>query len=173
MAALLGATAALAQDTTEPALKSAVIYNFAKFTTWPDDTLPANATFVACVVANATVEDALTRIVKGRLLAGHPIAVIEPQPDEASLRSCHLLYIGTTDAKRLASTLAAVRGSPVLTIVEVDDAALVVGIAQLFVENGRIRFGVDRVLAKQGRLQLSSRLLSLAMRVRDDATVTR
>jgi hypothetical protein len=172
--ALLGAAGtALAQDTTEPALKGAVVYNLAKFTSWPDDALPANGKFVACVVGSRAVGEALTRIMKDRTVAGHPITVLERKPGEGLLRSCHLVYISASDAKDLASTLVAIRGSPVLSIVEVEDAAMVAGIAQLVVDNGRIRFGVDRVLAKQGRLQLSSRLLSLAMRVRDDVTVMR
>ena len=38
---LLTPVPAAAQDVTEPALKAAFIYNFAKFTEWPADVMPA------------------------------------------------------------------------------------------------------------------------------------
>jgi len=47
---------ALAQDVTEPALKAAFIYNFARFTTWPPD-LPATDSFVICVLGDTIPSD--------------------------------------------------------------------------------------------------------------------
>jgi hypothetical protein len=168
---VLHATFALAQDVTEPALKSALVFNFAKFTSWPQDALPRNASLVACVLGSPDVAEALQRAVKGRLLDGHSITVSsrdvrDPHP---SLRSCHLLYIAGHDPRPYARLLVELRGAPVLTIVDIDDAAASGGIAALFVENGRMRFQVDNGLARQGRLEISSRLLSLASAVRDNA----
>ena len=51
-----------AQDVTEPALKAAFIYNFAKFTEWP--AAPAQEPFVLCVLGDAAVGDALVQAVK-------------------------------------------------------------------------------------------------------------
>jgi hypothetical protein len=175
MAVALCPAPAAAQDATEPALKSALIFNFAKFTTWPDDALPANAAFIACVFGSREVGQALERAVKDRPIAGHRVEVLsrdgrDPQPN---FKTCHVLYLTSVDAKQVARIASDLRGMPVLTIVDADDASTSVGIAQLFLENGRIRFDVDHGLAKQGRLQLSSRLLSLASRVRENVAVSR
>ena len=62
---------AVAQDVTEPALKAAFIYNFAKFTEWPGDSA-GREPFVICVLGDAAVGDALERAVKGRRLARPP-----------------------------------------------------------------------------------------------------
>jgi hypothetical protein len=166
---------ATAQDATEPALKSALIFNFAKFTSWPDEALPSNAAFVACVVGSREVGQALERAVKDRLLAGHRVEVVSRDgvDPQQTYKRCHLLYVTSTDLKQVARILSEVRGAPVLTIVDTDDGSGGLGIAQLFVENGRIRFDVDHALAKQGRLLLSSRLLSLASRVRENVAVSR
>ena len=67
---------------------------------------------------------------------------------------------GVTPAQ-VAAILAAVRGAPVLTISDVDDFARHGGIAQMFVENGRMRFDLNLEAAKRSRLQLSSKLLVL------------
>ena len=78
---------AAAQDVTEPALKAAFIYNFAKFTEWPADAMAAGAPFVLCVLGDAAVGDALERAVKGRVLAGHSMGVSQVAPDARPLRS--------------------------------------------------------------------------------------
>jgi hypothetical protein len=166
---------ALAQDATEPALKSALIFKFAKFTTWPNDVLPTHAAFVACVVGSREVGQALERAVKGHTLAGHPIEVIsrDGRDPHQSFKACHVLYVTNVEPKQVARIMTEVRGAPVLTIIDADDPNTNVGIAHLFVDNGRLRFDVDHGLARQGRLQLSSRLLSLASRVREDMAVSR
>lgn len=166
---------AVAQDATEPALKSALIFNFAKFASWPDDALPSNAVFVACIVGSREVGQALERAVKDHALAGHRIEVIsrDGRDPQQSFKTCHLLYVTNVDSKQLARIVTEVRGAPVLTIVEADDVNTNLGIARLFVDNGRLRFDVDHGLAKQGRLELSSRLLSLASKVREDGAVSR
>jgi hypothetical protein len=161
----------VAQDATEPALKSALVFNFAKFTNWPQDALPRSANLVACVVGSEDVGEALQKAVKNRPLDGHAIAVSnrdlrDPHP---SFRSCHVLYITGRDPKLFERLLTDLRGAPILTIVDVDDPTVSAGIAKVFVENGRMRFQVDNGLARQGRLEISSRLLSLATVVRDNA----
>jgi hypothetical protein len=53
---------ALAQDVTEPALKAAFIYIFARFRTWRPY-LPATVSFVICVLGDTAVGDSLERAV--------------------------------------------------------------------------------------------------------------
>src|SRR5687767_11869073 len=87
-AMLLMRVLASAQDVTEPALKAAFIYSFAKFTEWPADVVPAAGPFVMCVVSDAAVSDALERAVKTRLLAGRRMDVSRKVP-AAPKQGCH------------------------------------------------------------------------------------
>lgn len=163
---LLCASAARTQDVTEPSLKAAIVYNFAKFTEWPLDVLPVTASFTACVVGDGPIGDALARVVKGRKLTGRGINVSRVLP-EGPLRSCHLLYVSGLPAAQVIAVLAAVRGAPVLTISDMDDFDRIGGIAHLFVENGRIRFDLNHDVARRSRLELSSQLLALAAHVHE------
>ena len=162
-----------AQDVTEPSLKAAFIYNFAKFTEWPQETLPPTGTFTACVLgatasASASpIQAALARTVKGRQLAGRQISVVQAQID-GHLRSCHLLYLSGVTAAQVAAILEAVQGTPVLTVSDVDEFARRGGIAQMFVEDGKMRFQLNLEAAKRARLELSSKLLVLAAQVFGD-----
>jgi hypothetical protein len=166
---LLRASAALGQDVTEPALKAAFIYNFVQFTNWPADLLPATAPFVICVLGEAAVGDALERTVKGRGFAGHGINVSRVTV-EGALRSCHLVYISGGTQKDAAAIVTVLAGAPVLTISDVRDFARRGGMADFFVENGKMRFNINLEAAKRARLQFSSKLLTLARLVHDDFT---
>jgi hypothetical protein len=154
-----------AQNVTESSLKAAFIYNIAKFTEWPPDVLPPTATFTACVLGDNSTGDAFGRIVKDRQLSGRPITVSEVQPG-VKLRACHLLYVSGVNQSQLTAIMTTVRGAPVLTISDLDDFVRGGGVAQLFMESGKIRFDINLDSAKDSRLQLSSKLLALAAHVR-------
>ncbi|MFN2444595.1 MAG: YfiR family protein [Vicinamibacterales bacterium] len=158
---LLCASTSRGQDVTEVALKAAFIYNFAKFTEWPLEVLPSAASLTACVIGDAAVGDALQRAIKGRTVAGHSMSV-SPVTADGSLQTCHLLYLSNLPAKQAAQIAAGLRGSSVLTISDIDEFARLGGIAQFFVENGKMRFSINLESAKRSRLQLSSKLLALA-----------
>jgi hypothetical protein len=163
---LLGTSIGRAQSVTEPSLKAAFIYGLAKFTEWPQDALPSTAIFSACVLGDSPIRDALERTVKGRLLLGRGISVSQVQVD-GKLRSCHLLYVSGVTPAQVTVVVAAVGGAPVLTISDVDDFVRQGGIAQMFVENGKMRFDLNLEVAKRSRLDLSSKILALAAHVRE------
>ena len=107
----------LAQNVTEPALKAAFIYNFARFTAWPDE-WPVSEPFVICVLGDA-VGDALERVIKGRQLAAHPIVVSRATPTGPH-RACHLLYVTGIPSSQAAQMVAGLRDAPVLTISDIE-----------------------------------------------------
>ena len=96
---LLTPMPAAAQDVTEPVLKAAFIYNFAKFTEWPADVLPAGKPLVICVLGDAAIVEALARAVKGRTLAGHNPEVSQSPPDGPKPGACHIMYLSAVTAE--------------------------------------------------------------------------
>ncbi len=158
---LLSQPSASAQNVTEPALKGALIHNFAKYTAWLPEALPAQAPFVACVLGDRNVADALERSVRGRTLSNRPITVSFVKAD-GPLRTCHLLYISAVPDAQAEAVLAAVRGAPVLTMVDLEHFQRRAAIVRVFVDRGTLRFDIDVWLARQSRLELSSQVLSLA-----------
>jgi hypothetical protein len=164
---VLCARDAPAQDVTEGALKGAFLYNFAAFTEWPAEVLPPGSPIQACIVGDRAVAAALERTAKGRRLAGHPLLV--KTASETTLQGCHLVYVAATSARSASGAMVSVAGSPVLTISDVDEFARTRsgGIAQFFVDRGKMRFRVNLESAKRAQLQLSSSLLSLAELVHD------
>jgi hypothetical protein len=159
---LLTPIPAAGQDVTEPVLKAAFIYNFAKFTEWPVDVMPAGEPLLFCVLGDAAIGEALVRAVKGRTLAGHIMEVSQWAPDGPPRRGCHILCLSGVTPSQAATLVAGLRDAPVLTISDVEGFTQLGGIAQFFFDHGQLRFNVHAESARRARLQISSRLLGLA-----------
>lgn len=151
---------------TAPALKAAFLYNFARFTEWPQDALAGGQRLSLCVVGDHAAADALEQIIKGRVVEGHTLTVEIIKPD-GPVRSCHLLYVSALDSKQSAQLLDTVKGAPVFTVSDAGRFAESGGIAQLISENNRMRFAINVTAADRARLRLSSKLLTLATIIKD------
>ena len=164
--ALLAAAAPLAAQTASaPALKAAFVYNFAKFTEWPAD-VAKTGPLTICVLGDLQIASELDGTVKGRTIDGREVVVSRAQSD--GLRACHVLYLSGLDAKRWQQIIDALKNAPVLTVSDAEHFAEAGGIAGLFVDDGKMRFAINVEAAKRARLQISSRLLSLAKLVEDE-----
>ena len=161
-----------AQTVTASAVKAAFLYNFAKFTEWPSDTLAPRQQLALCVIGDSAVAEALSQTIKGRSIDGHELTMEVVEAD-GSIRSCHLLYVGGLDAKRSTQLFEALKGVAVFTVGDRDRFADLGGVAQLIPENDRIRFAINVMSAVRARLHLSSKLLSLATIVKDQYDVPR
>lgn len=170
--ALSTGAGARAQTASAPALTAAFLYNFALFTEWPADALPAKAPLVLCVADQPKVARALKEATKGRDVGGHAFSVRTIELNGPVLE-CHLLYADRLDARGAAALLAKIKGAPILSVSDFSSFAQLGGIAHLFLEGGRMRFAVNLDAANRTKLRLSSRLLSLAVIVKDDVNVSR
>jgi hypothetical protein len=159
-----------AQSATAAALTSAFLYNFAKFTEWPSDSLTPGQRLTLCVIGDNAVADALGLTIKGHAIEGHELTV-EVLKADASARSCHLLYASGLDEKRSLQLIENLKTATVLTASDADRFAELGGVAQLILESGRMRFVINVTAAQRARLQLSSKLLSLARIVKDEQHV--
>lgn len=155
------------QSATAAALTSAFLYNFAKFTEWPADALAPGQRMALCVLGDNAVASALDQTIKGHAIESHELTV-ELLKTDASARSCHLLYISGIDEKRSALLIESLKSAPILTASDVNRFAELGGVAQLTLENGRMRFAINVGAAQRARLLLSSKLLSLARIVKDE-----
>jgi hypothetical protein len=153
---------AAAQDVTEPSLKAAFIFNFAKFTEWPADAMATGEPLVLCVLGDAVIGEALERAVRSRTLLGHKLDVSQATSNETPRDGCHILYLSGVTPTHAAKLLAGLRDAPVLTISDAEGFTQMGGIAQLFFHHGHLRFTVHLESAKRARLRISSRLLALA-----------
>jgi YfiR/HmsC-like len=161
----MSARPAGAQSVSEFELKAAFVYNFAKFTEWPAESLRPGGRLVLCVNGDEGVETALAQATKNRMLNDHQIVVLRLDEGDPP-RTCHILFVSASVARdRLARLVGALATVPVLTIGDRSGFAKEGGIAELFIDNGRVRFTINADAALRSQLRISSRLLTLATAV--------
>ena len=153
----------------EYAVKATYLYKFADYVDWPDGTFRApDAPLVVCLVGNDGVAQLADALVAGHTaLEGRPVVarrIAAPSRDAG----CHVLYVGARSAAATQEAVRAARGLPVLTVTDTrnDDAAR--GIIAFVIVDNRVRFDVDLAAAAQNHLAISSKLLNLAARVRQN-----
>jgi hypothetical protein len=146
------------------AVKSAFLFNFAKFTEWP--AIPASTPIALCIFGDSKIADSLADTVRGQNINGHPLNVWQPV-DSSTWTSCHLLFVADVELRRSIGGLSQIKEMPVLTIGDGKGFAQANGIIEFYVAEGRMRFTINVDAAQRSRLRLSSRLLGLATIVRD------
>jgi len=157
---------ALAQDrAAEVQIKAAFLYKFGDFVQWPPASFPrADAPFAIGVMGAEDVAAALEQLVANRTVQGRPVVVRHVRPGE-SLARLHILFIGQSDAPRLADTLAAAKGQALLIVTESDNAISQGSMINFVADDQRVRFDIALASAERGQLKISSRLLAVARRV--------
>jgi hypothetical protein len=154
---------AQSEGPTEYQVKAAFVYNFAKFVEWPTDAFSdSSAPLRFCVLGESLVGPDLSQITQGKVIGGHPIQVLQ---NSRNLRDCHVLFISASHNVAIKDIQEGLRGVPVLTVGESRDFAAQGGMIGFVMENARVRFEVNLQAAKQMRLNISSKLLSLAKMV--------
>jgi hypothetical protein len=161
-----GNQAAWSQDASLVyAVKATYLYKFAPFIDWPSPTAEfADGSFTICIVGDSQVDALVERAVHGQDIAGHPI-VIRSYAGVTGDPGCAVIYVASDDPHAAAAILAAVRGMPVLTVTDGATDAAARGIINFVVSDGHVRFEIDSGAAAANGLTISSKLLSLAVRV--------
>ncbi len=148
-------------------VKAAFVYNFARFTQWPDSTF-ANATdpYLFCFVGNDDVAKKFTTINEKKNGPQKISTQRVYSPDE--YRDCEIVFISReTDPMVVKQIIAGLEQKPVLTIGETPEFTKLGGIISFFSKNNRLHFKINNNTAKKKSLALSSRLLKLAVVVDD------
>lgn len=153
---------AQAQALKEYEVKAAFLYNFAKFVDWPGEAFSdGRAPLVLGVIGNDQFGGALDQVINGKSIGGRALIVRRLRWGQ-DLRSCHILFIDSSEQKRLPQILQSLKGSTVLTVGDMEQFIQQGGIINFIVEASKIRFEINSRGANQARLRISSKLLALS-----------
>ena len=148
-----------AQNATEDKVKAAFIFNFTHFVKWPTASLPdSSGPLTICTQATASLDEALKETVKDKSLDGRPF-VVRKLKKENDLQSCQVAFVSGNNPWK---------PSPgVLTIADDSSAAAVseAGVITFVLDSNRVRFSINSKAAERAGLAISSKLLTLAVRV--------
>ena len=146
---------------TEYRIKTAFLYNFSRFVSWPEAVLQDRSKFSLCTLGGTLFGEQLDTLT-GKTVHGKTLVVKRFDRPEDIL-DCQLVFIGQSD--ELGETLWILKERPVLTV---SDAAAFTekgGMIQFKVIDNKIRFRINVDAARAAGLTISSKLLSLAISI--------
>ncbi len=151
----------------ERLLKAVFIYNFAKFTRWPNHSWKqADTPLTLCTIGHDSLIGALKRL-KGKTIKGRSL-VIQRLKDGQVPGSCNMLYVASSKRKRYRNIIDSIHNQPILTISQLPRFARTGGIIELYRKNNKIRFSINQSAAQKAGLKFSSRLLRSATLIKHE-----
>jgi hypothetical protein len=159
-------TALAAPPTLEYQVKAAFLLSFVTYTEWPASVFEgASSPLRICVAGGDPFEGSLVRTMQGETAAGHPLVTKHLGSGE-DVTGCHLLFVPRTADDRDAAIDRGTMGYPILVVGESEALWRHGAVISFAVDEGRVRFDVNRTAAQRRGLRLSSKLLRLARLVR-------
>lgn len=156
--ALAAVPAPAAAPPSDLAVKAAFLTKFPAYVAWPAAARPRPGGAVhICLVGGDPFGRLIDEAARGQQIDGHPIQVRRLNA-AAEAAGCHVAYVHGGPTPGL-------EGRPVLTVTDARGGAQG-GMIHFVIHQGRVRFNIDRTQAAKSGVGISSRLLSLALTVR-------
>jgi hypothetical protein len=147
----------------ELSVRAAYIYNLTKYVSWPH----LGDEIVIGVAGNDDMGQVLKKTVDGKMIEGKKIRVLL-HPSEAELQHCNILYVPSTISGQSHMALERIAKGAVLTVGENDRFVHDGGMVGLVRTGDQIQLEINLDAARGAGLQISSRLLKLAVIVHTD-----
>jgi len=147
--------------TREYEIKTAFIYNFAKFVEWPQNTFPDNQSSFVIGVLGQDVFGKHLDALEGKILKDREVRV-KRYHDVQEISTCHMLFISSLEGHRLPEIFKALKNKSVLTIGDMPQFNQSGGVINFILEDNKVRFEINSKAADQAGLTISSHLLRLA-----------
>ncbi len=163
-----GAEPPRAESPSQPkelAVEAAFLTRFAAYVDWPASLRMApDAPITLCILGDDPFGRMIDEAARGRWIDRHPI-VLKRIPGPAGADACQVAFVAGDAAHDITSLLGSLRGKPVLTVTDAR-AGPERGMIHFVIDQGRVRFQIDRAAAEGCSLGFDSRLLAIALSVR-------
>ena len=146
---------------SEAVLKAEFIERFTRFIDWPRDVLGASGAFHLCVVGSTPVAMALEQLARTRRFKGHAATSTRLVALDG-LASCHMVFIDSSERRRLDDILSRTAGKPILTVGDSEGYSVRGVIINFYRSGSRLRFEINIAAALESGLRFRSKLLKLA-----------
>lgn len=157
-----GAPRLCAQASREYDLKAVFLYNLASFVNWPESAFESpTAPFVIGVIGDDPFGRVLDEVVANEYVGKRPFEVRRFRRSDDPSR-CHVLFIASSESRRMRDVLRRVRGRPVLTVGDVPGFAEGGGMIGFATDEDHLQLFINPEATRESQLSLSSKLLEVA-----------
>jgi hypothetical protein len=148
-------------------VKTAYLFNFAKFIDWPSSSFATpHSPFTICVLGQDPFGNILDDTLQGKVIGDRPIAVRRLK-DKTEARHCQMVFVSSSGSPHLADIVETLRGANALLVGETNGFAASGGTIEFTLEDNHVRFVINTDAADRSGLKFSSKLLALAKLVHD------
>jgi len=155
-------TAYALEEQPEFVVKTAFIYNFLKFTQWPNGTFAkADTPIVMCTIGADTYGGALN-VLTSKHIDSHPVTLERSVPANA-LSKCNVIIVDGATPSQAMAEIGPFKTHPVLTIGDGADFAAAGGMIGLVNVDRQVRFQINVNAVHSSGLSISSQLLKIAI----------
>ena len=157
--------AAYAQDEQpEYVVKTAFIYNFLKFTQWPNGTFAKPDSPIVVCTMGADLYGSALNVLTSKHIDSHPVTLERSVPANA-LGKCNTIIVSGQSPFQALAELGPYKTHPVLTIGDGADFASAGGVIGLVNVDRQVRFQINVGAVHRSGLSISSQLLKIAILV--------
>ena len=154
--------------TTGYEVKTAFLFNFAKFIDWPaSDFASPQSPFTICVLGQDPFGNMLDNTLNGKIIGDRPLAVRRLK-DRAEARHCQIVFVSSSESVHLAEIFVSVQKANVLLVGEMNGFAASGGTIEFTIEENHVRFSINIDAVDRSGLKFSSKLLAVAKIVHDE-----
>jgi hypothetical protein len=166
-AAVPPASAGRGSQASEEAVKAAFLPKFVRYIELPAGIQPEpGQPFYLCVIGRDPFGQQLDRAAASETIDGRPIAVRRfANAETPAVAGCHVAYVAGGTEQLTAQALARLARQATLTITD-SRSGRPRGMLHFVVEGARVRFQIDDAAAAARGIGISSRLLALAVEVK-------
>lgn len=167
MGVLLLSSSLAAQNSKpkEYELKAVYLFNFARLAAWPDTAESSKRdSFAICVLGEDPFGPFLDAVISGENIGGRAV-VARRISDPRDATACRVLYVSSSEEKRLKQILMTLNKARVLTVSDMPQFSQRGGMIQFVTEDNKVRFEVNLKNTSDSGLTLSSELLKVAVAV--------
>jgi hypothetical protein len=144
-------------------VKAAFVFNFLKFVEWPSSGTIEEMKIRVCIVGDIPVTAPFDELdnqeVVGKKLTMSHLTKL------TSIRECQVLFIASSEERRLPAIMEAVKGTGTLTIGDAEGFARRGVIISFSLQGKKVRFEINAEAARRAGIKISSKLLKLASTV--------
>jgi hypothetical protein len=141
-------------------IKAAFLLNFAKYIEWPQKETGIAGVFKFCVVGPKDHFQDYSLLEKKTLNEKSIVVELIDTADKAA--SCNVIFfLGGRGSEMSSEILNVTQGKPILTVSDTDEK----GMIYLYQSEGRMKFNVNLLHAKESGLNFRSQMLQLASQV--------
>jgi hypothetical protein len=163
-------------------LKAAYLRTLSRYVEWPGTTFAdEKAALVICVVGTDPFGAILDQSVRDATARGRPFEIrrLRKLPQEsappaahdaatADLRRCHVLFLCESERTEIVRIRTMLLGAHVLTVSDIPEFARDGGVIELVLDEGKVRFHINRRAAERAGLRIDAKFMSLARKVYEE-----